>query len=136
MKRKQLHRVVMLLGMVALTSCTSSPVRPPTSNAGYARYYFVAPRDTGVFEVTAKPPTLCYSTQSYPARAIALIDESSGGAAVVATYRPSRVQYCDRNVSPELAARLIADPSAFVVRWSPQPGQPAVETHFTRPGQS
>lgn len=120
--------LVSLLGVLTLASCTSSPPSP-TSKIGYARYYFVARHDSGVFEVTAKLPSICYSTQSYPARPIALIEESSGR--VLASYQPSRVQYCDRQVSTELALRLITDPSAFVVRWSPQTGLPVVETRLT-----
>jgi hypothetical protein len=72
MRQKRLHQLLLsLVGIVTLASCTSSPVRPPTSSTGYARYYFVGTHDTGVLEVTVKPPTVCYSTQSYPARPIA-----------------------------------------------------------------
>ncbi len=134
MKQRHLPRaLVSFLGIVTLASCTSSPPSP-TANAGYARYYFVAPHDTGVFEVTAKPPTVCYSTQSYPARPITLVDAPSGRA--VASYGPLRVQHCDRKVTTELAALLISDPSAFIVKWSPQAGQPVVETRLTPPEQS
>ena len=45
--------------IVAVTSCTSSPAPHPTARtpaAEYARYFFVAPRDTGVLEVTASRP--------------------------------------------------------------------------------
>jgi hypothetical protein len=131
MRQKYLHRsVASFVGMVTiLVACTSSPNPSPSPTAAYARYYFIAARDTGVFEVTTAPPSVCYSTQSDPARPIALIEESSGRAVV--SYRPSRVQYCDRQVSTELAAHLIADPSAFIIRWSPQAGLPVVETRLT-----
>ena len=128
--------LVSLFGMVALSSCTSSPVDSDASTVRYARYLFVAPNDTGVLEVAAKPPSVCYSTQSYPARPITLIDESSGHAVPAASYRPSRVDYCDRQVGEDVAARLIADPSSFVVRWSPQAGQRVVETPLTPTVQS
>ena len=128
--------LVSLFGMVALSSCTSSPVDSDASTVRYARYLFVAPNDTGVLEVAAKPPSVCYSTQSYPARPITLIDESSGHAVPAASYRPSRVDYCDRQVGEDVAARLIADPSSFVVRWSPQAGQRVVETRLTPTVQS
>src|SRR5918994_4471393 len=131
MKRKAVRRaLVSFMGMLAVASCTSSSAHPHASTAGYARYFFGEPHDTGVLEVAAKPPSVCYSTQSYPARPITLIDESSGHAVPAASYRPSRVDYCDRHVGEDVAARLIADPSSFVVRWSPQAGQPIVETRL------
>jgi hypothetical protein len=131
MKPKAVHpALVSLFGMVALSSCTSSPVDSDASTVRYARYLFVTPYDTGVLEVTAKPPSVCYSTQSDPARPITLIDESNGHAVPVASYRPPRGQYCDRQISQDVVARLIAHPSSFVVRWSPQTGQPIVETRL------
>lgn len=125
-----------LVLLIALASCTSAPRPSPTAEttAPYARYYFVEPRDTGVFEVWAHPATICYSTQSDPARPIVLVARLNGMSREVASYQPRRVQYCDREVREEVAAHLIADPSSFAVRWSPQTGQPIIETPLTTPG--
>lgn len=127
MPRRYRWSVVLL---IALASCTSSPKPSPTgeTTAPYARYYFVAPKDTGVLEVWVHPATICYSTQSYPARPIVLIMKPNGTSGQVASYEPQRVQYCDREVSQQVAAGLIADPSSFAIRWSPQSGEPVVET--------
>jgi hypothetical protein len=118
------------LVLIALASCTSSLKPNPTggTTAPYARYYFVAPKDTGVLEVWAHPATICYSTQSYPARPVVLIANLNGMSMQVASYQPPRVQYCDREASEDLAAGLIANPSSFVIRWSAQPGEQVVET--------
>ena len=120
--------------IVAVTSCTSSPAPHPTARtpaAEYARYFFVAPRDTGVLEVTASPPSICYSTQSYPARPITIVSRDQGSAQAVAMYRPTSGTFCDREVGKDVAARLIADPSSFLVRWSPQAGESITETAVT-----
>ncbi len=117
--------------VLALASCTSSPspaLNAKTTTAAYARYFFVAPNDTGVLEVTANPPTICYSTQSYPARPIIIVTKDQGTSRPVATYQPERGTFCDRHVSDEVAAGLIATPSSFAVRWSPQAGQSVIET--------
>jgi hypothetical protein len=41
---------------------------------------------------------------------------------------------CDCGVSAELASRLIEDSAAFLIRWSPQVGQPVVETKLVAQG--
>jgi hypothetical protein len=97
----------------------------------YARYYFIEPTDTGVLEVSASPATICYSTQSYPARPIDLIARANGASNRVASYEPPRVEYCDRAVDEDVAAALLSDPSSFVIRWSPQAGEPVVTTPLT-----
>jgi hypothetical protein len=124
-----------LVLLIAVASCTSAPRPGPTTEptGPYARYYIVAPNDAGVFEVWADPATICYSTQSYPARPIILVARLNGMSRQVASYQPHRVQYCDRHVSEEIAASLIADPSSFTIRWSPQSGEPVVETPLTPP---
>jgi hypothetical protein len=117
--------------LVTVTSCTSSPAPSPTTRtptAEYARFFFVAPKDTGVLEVTATPPSICYSTQSYPARPITIVMRDQDPPQAVAVYQPGRGTFCDRQVRQDVAVRLIADPSSFVVRWSPQTGQPITET--------
>jgi hypothetical protein len=117
--------------MTALVSCTTSPSPSPTSKpttTPFARYFFIEPDDTGVLEVAAHPASICYSTQSYPARPITIVQDTSRP---VATYRPESGTFCDRQVSEEVAARLIADPSSFAVRWSPQANKPVVATLLT-----
>jgi hypothetical protein len=117
--------------LVTVTSCTSSPAPSPTTRtptAEYARYFFVSPKDTGVLEVTTTPPSICYSTQSYPARPITIVMRDQDPPQAVAVYQPGRGTFCDRQLRQDVAVRLIADPSSFVVRWSPQAGQPITET--------
>jgi hypothetical protein len=129
---------VLFLGLallVALASCTSTPTPASTDEAAahYARYYFVARADTGVLEVSTHPATICYSTQSYPARPIELMVEGRGTPERVASYEPLRGQFCDRTAKQEVAAALIANPSTFAVRWSPQPGEASIETQLSIP---
>jgi hypothetical protein len=122
--------------LIGCPSCTSTPTPAPTARAAapYARYYFVASTDTGVLEVWTHPATICYSTQSYPARPIELLRVKSGGASErVVSYEPPRGQFCDRKMSEELAAPLITKPSAFTVRWSPQAGEASIETQLSIP---
>lgn len=125
---------VVALGLsISLASCTSAPRPAPTGEAAahYARYYFAAPTDAGVLEVWTHPATICYSTQSYPARPIKLLVEERGSSERLASYEPTRGQFCDRKAKEELAAALIADPSSVAVRWSPQAGEVSVETQPT-----
>jgi hypothetical protein len=108
-----------------------SPNPPDEETVPYARYYFIEPTDTGVFEVWASPATVCYSTQSYPGRPIDLIAKANGRSNRVASYEPQRTGYCDRAVEEETAAALLSDPSSFVIKWSPQAGEPVVKTPLT-----
>ncbi len=129
MGRRYTCTVVLL---TALASCTSSASLSPSDEAiPYARYYFIEPTDTGVLEVWAGPAIVCYSTQSYPARPIDLIAKADGASNRVASYEPSRTEYCDRAVDEEVAAALLSDPTSFVIRWSPQAGGPVVMTPLT-----
>jgi hypothetical protein len=130
MARRYAWTVVLL---TALASCTSSVSVSPSDEATvqYARYYFIAPSDTGVLEVWTRPATVCYSTQSSPARPIDLIAKANGASNRVASYEPPRTEYCDRVVDEVVAASLISDPSSFVIRWSPQAGEPVVVTPLT-----
>jgi hypothetical protein len=122
-----------LVLLAALASCTSSASLSPSDKATvqYARYYFIEPTDTGVLEVWAGPATVCYSTQSYPARPIDLIAKADGASNRVASYEPPRTEYCDRAVDDEVVSALLSDPSSFAIRWSPQAGQPVVMTPLT-----
>ncbi len=127
---------VLVLGLallMALASCTSTPTPAPTAEAtvSYARYYFIAPTDTGVLEVWASPATICYATQSFPARPIDLIAKANDVSNRVVHYAPPKTEYCDRAVDEAVVAALLSDPSSFVIRWSPQAGEPEAMTPLT-----
>jgi hypothetical protein len=118
--------------IVALGSCTSSSQGPkPAADA--ARYFFAEPKDTGVLEVTANPAAICYSTQSDPARPIDIVAKVGGGSEQVASYAPGTETYCDQEVSQDVVARLIADPTSFAVRWKPRANEPSTDTLLTTP---
>jgi hypothetical protein len=124
---------VLLAGIVALlvAGCTSSAPEPGrTSARHFARYFFVEPSDVGVLEVDAARPSLCYSTQTFPARPIAIVE--TGHNRVVVSYTPQRTQYCDRSVDLTLAQELVAHPGSHLIRWSPIPGDALVDTPLTR----
>jgi hypothetical protein len=57
--------------------------------------------------VWARPATICYATQSYPARPIDLMAQANGASNRVASYEPPRVGYCDRAVDEEIAAAVL-----------------------------
>ena len=122
-----------LIFLAAIASCTSGPPSEVTGReaAGYARYYFVAPTDTGVLEVWTEPATICYSTQSSPARPVDLLATINGTPQNVASYHPPTIEHCDRRVNQDVATALVADPFLFAIRWSPQPGEPLIETPLT-----
>ncbi len=124
-------RVWGLILVAAIASCTSAPTGDADAHAAarYARYYFVAPTDTGVLEVWTRPATICYSTQSHPARPIDLVATVNGQN--LASYHPPTIEHCDRRVNQDVATALAADPSSFAIRWSPRPGQPLIETPLT-----
>ena len=124
---------VLLAGMLALlvVGCTSSAPAPrPTSARHFARYFFAEPSGVGVLEVDTARPSLCYSTQSFPARPIAIVVKEY--ERVVASYAPGRTQYCDRTVNVTLAQELLAHPGSLVIRWSPIPGDVVIDTPLTR----
>lgn len=114
-----------------LFACTGPPVAIPTSSTSsprirFARYFFSASGIGGVLEVSSAPPSICYSTQSYPARPIAIIPGPSQDllARAEVSYAPNNNDFCDRTVQAALASSLIADPSGYQVRWRPRPGGP------------
>jgi hypothetical protein len=84
-------------------------------------------------EVWSAPATICYSTQSFPARPIQILVRTDEAWGTIASYRPARVSFCDRHVDRDIAVRLIAERSAFVVRWSPQVGDAVVDTPLEAP---
>jgi hypothetical protein len=119
-----------------LAACTSlqpapssSPIQEPDP---FARYFFSASEMVGVLEVSQSPPSICYSTQSSPARPISIIPSRfvSGpppGAPTV-SYTPRGNDFCARTVDPALAEALIFDPSGYLIRWRPEDGAPAVSS--------
>ena len=124
---------VLVAGMLALwvVGCTSSAPEPrPSSVRHFARYFFAEPSGVGVLEVDTARPSLCYSTQSFPARPIAIVEKEH--ERVVVPYAPRRTQYCDRSVDVTLAQELLEHPGSLVVRWSPTPSDVVVDTPLTR----
>jgi hypothetical protein len=124
---------VLLAGMLAIlvVGCTSSAPEPrPTSARHFARYFFAERSGVGVLEVDTARPSLCYSTQTFPARPIAIVEKERERAVV--SYAPRRIQYCDRSVNVTLVQGLLAHPGSFVVRWSPTPSDVVVDTPLTR----
>ena len=73
--------------------------------------------------MSAAPPSICYSTQSFPARPIKIITNSPRGpVAVVASYAPLRGTYCTWSVSPAFARDIIDRPSDYAISWQPVTG--------------
>jgi hypothetical protein len=114
-----------------LFACTGPPVAVPTSSTSspsitFARYFFSASRIRGVLEVSSAPPSICYSTQSYPARPIAIVPKPSPDlvARAEVSYAPGNNDFCDKAVRASLAAALLTDPSGYQVRWHPRRGGP------------
>lgn len=127
-----------LLLFLMLSACTGTPVAVPTSSTSspsvtFARYFFSASGIRGVLELSSSPPSICYSTQSYPARPIDIIPGPSSVTLPHAevSYVPRNNDFCDRTVSRTLAADLLADPSGYQVRWRPRPGGPTAFSSFT-----
>jgi hypothetical protein len=121
--------------LVALLACSAAP-----TETSFARYSFDAPEARGVLEVTKSPPSLCYSTQSNPARPISIIGRDSLQAVPpypgvtlqpAASFVPHENDFCG-TVTPELAASLLAEPSRYLVRWRPLDGEPIAESSFIR----
>ena len=52
----------------------------------------------------------------------------------VATYQPETGTFCDREVGSDVASSLIEDSALFVVKWSPQAGEPVVESKLVSQG--
>lgn len=116
-------------GEVIRVAPPTPPSSPPSVAPGAARFFFTAPSDRGVFEVTTSPPSICYSTQSFPARPIriqALPPQSISH--VEGVYRPDGASFCDRSISAALANDIIADPSGYRIVWHPQVGDPLTFT--------
>ena len=123
---------------VMLSACTGRPAVVPSSSASspsitFARYFFSASGIRGVLEVSSSPPSICYSTQSFPARPISIIPGPSSGvfAHAEVSYVPVNGDFCDRAVRPALAAALLAEPSGYQVSWRPRPAGPTAFSSFT-----
>jgi hypothetical protein len=140
LRQRSVHRtrwgiVTAVIVLSAIVTCTGAPIPPSPSEepAPFARYFFFASGAVGVLEVSQSPPSICYSTQSSPARPISIIPASfvSGpppGAPAGVSYAPRGNDFCDRTVESALAAALIADPSGYFIRWRPEAGAPAVSS--------
>ena len=116
-----------LLDMAATASTPSASSSPRLSGGTpilrFNRYFFAASGVRGVLEVSSSPPSICYSTQSYPARPISIIAEPPYSLSrTEVSYAPSSGSFCDRTVHPALVTDLLAHPSAYRVRWRPRPG--------------
>jgi hypothetical protein len=110
--------------LAALAACSPTP-----TETSFARYYFEAPEARGVLEVTESPPSICYSTQSNPARPISIVRGSLAASPTVASFVPRVNDFCG-TVTPNLAAELLADPSRYSVRWSPLAGERMTVSSF------
>jgi hypothetical protein len=119
--------------LIALAACSRTP-----TETSFARYSFEAREARGVLEVTKSPPSICYSTQSNPARPITIIVRDSllvvgpyPGVTIppAASFAPRENDFCG-TVSPDLAAGLLAEPSGYLVRWHPLAGEPIAESSF------
>lgn len=123
---------------LVLSACTGPPAAVPSSSTPspsttFARYFFSASGIRGVLEVSSSPPSICYSTQSYPARPIDIIPGPSSFvfAHAEVSYAPRNNDFCDRTVRPAVVAALLAHPSAYQVRWRPRSGGPTAFSSFT-----
>jgi Tol biopolymer transport system component len=114
----------------------ASSASPVASSPGarFARYFFYGPGDTGVLEVNLDMRSICYSTQSSPARPIQIVRTNSPGGDVVASYAPSTGEYCARHVPGDLARDLIDHPTLYAIRWMPTPGGKETITPLTPQG--
>jgi hypothetical protein len=110
--------------LAALAACSPTP-----TETSFARYYFEASETRGVLEVTKSPPTICYSTQSIPARPISIVRGSLAASPRAASFAPRENDFCG-TVTPDLAAGLLAEPSGYSVRWRPLAGEPTAISSF------
>lgn len=129
-----------LLLCVALSACTGSPSLPvrdpmPEPPITSARYVFSASGVRGVLDVSSSPPSICYSTQSDPARPIKIQALPAGAIAhVEESYSPRTDNFCDGTVTSALATDLLADPSGYQVVWSPRPDGSGAFSSLAAPG--
>lgn len=143
-RRMSVRRNTLGIGAAAIVSllaaCTGLHPAPPSPSIQesdpFARYFFSASEMVGVLEVSQSPPSICYSTQSSPARPISIIPSRfvSGPPPGMPTvsYTPRGNDFCDTTVDPALADALILDPSGYLIRWRPEAGAPAVSSSLGR----
>lgn len=110
--------------LAALAACSPMPTQ-----VSFARYYFEAPEARGVLEVTESPPSICYSTQSYPARPISIVRGPLAESPTAASFAPRVNDFCSM-VNSNLAAGLLAEPLEYSVRWRPHTGETTVVSSF------
>ncbi len=118
-----------------LSACTGSPEAVPKDSISspsitIARYFFSASGIGGVIEISSSPVSICYETQSYPARPISIVPRASSEVQTEVSYAPRNANFCDRTVKPALAAALVADPSGYQVRWRPRSNGPTAFSSF------
>jgi hypothetical protein len=142
-RQRKVHRTGWGIGTVVvalsvIVACTGAPTPPSPSQtpASFARYFFSASRVVGVLEVSQSPPSICYSTQSSPARPISIIparfvSEPPPGAPAGVSYAPRGNDFCDRTVEFALVEALIADSSGYLIRWRPEAGASAVSSSLS-----
>lgn len=105
---------------VTVASCVGSD--PAPTQRPFDRFFFSGSSVRGVLEVEAVPPSICYETQSFPARPIEIVSHPADGqVTVVASYSPQRGSYCDRSVSEALTRDIIDHPSGYMISWRPDP---------------
>lgn len=81
----------------------------------------------------AVPPSICYETQSFPARPIEIVSNpAEGPVRVVASYSPPRGTYCDPSVSEAVTRDIIDNPSAYSISWRPDPGADTTTSRLIR----
>src|SRR5437879_4582343 len=113
-----------LIMSLTLPGCTGSTRTLPSRSSSepsitVARYFFSASGISGVLEVSSSPPSICYSTQSNPARPIEIQALPVGAIAhVKESYVPRNNDFCDKTVRTALAADLLLHPSSYQVVWT------------------
>jgi hypothetical protein len=118
-------RAVVIAVVVVVAAVSAVVLQGRSADVEFRRYAFVQRQARGVLEVDSEPPSICYSTQSLPARPIALVNADGD---TLASYSPGRGTFCDRPTSAGLVAVLLEDPGTYRVRWSPLVGEPVVES--------
>lgn len=114
--------VMLLRSMLA----TFRPTQSSTSaSSAFRRFFFSTPFYNAVLEVGTSPPSICYSTGGSPLPIRIQTEPAPGVWNTVVAYAPpkgSSVDFCDRSVSPALAADIIARPWAYSIAWRDRAG--------------
>jgi hypothetical protein len=118
-------------------SVTPSVVPTPGFPApAFARYFFKAPDDTGVLEVSSSPSSVCYSTQSAPPRPIDVVSQPIDHMPhVELSFTPTTSgTYCDDTVHEALVRDLIDHPESYRIVWRPQEQDAQTNSRLTPQG--